>query len=186
MPTPARTSIDEIISVGGQIIESDGLDGLTMQKVAVVVGVRTPSLYKHVSGRGELVKLIIEEVVKALARSLEIVARGDDPRRDLIALANAFREFAQRQPGSYQLLFAPLPDEMRPSTETLAQASDPVVRACAALAGDDRALDSARLITAWGHGFVTMELAGAFRLDGDLDQAFTYGVERLVAAIDSY
>lgn len=184
MPTPARTSLDEIVSVGRQVVEADGLDGLTMQKVASVVGVQTPSLYKHVPSRGELVRLIIEEVVAELARSLEKAADGADPRRDLVNLAHAFRDFAHRQPGSYQLVFAPVPEAIGPSTDMLAKASDPVIQACAAIVGHDRSLDAARLLTAWAHGFVTMELTGAFRLDGDIDQAFGYGIERLVAAIE--
>ena len=45
--------------------------------------------------------------------------------------------------------------------------------------GTDAALEAARLVTAWATGFIEMELAGAFRLGGDLDRAFEYGLERL-------
>lgn len=49
-----------------------------------------------------------------------------------------------------------------------------------ALVGDDDALDAARLFTAWATGFLQMELAGAFRLGGDVDDAFDYGLDRLI------
>lgn len=39
------------------------------------------------------------------------------------------------------------------------------------------------MIVAWAHGFVSMELAGAFRLGGDVDDAFTFGIERLAVAL---
>jgi hypothetical protein len=53
----------------------------------------------------------------------------------------------------------------------------------ARLVGPERALEAARLVTAFAHGFVSMEITGAFRLGGDVDQAFRYGVGVLVDAL---
>ena len=53
MPTPSRTSTAEIVTAGPRILEAEGLDGPTMQRVAAAVGVRAPSRYKRVSGRSE-------------------------------------------------------------------------------------------------------------------------------------
>jgi hypothetical protein len=55
--------------------------------------------------------------------------------------------------------------------------------AVTALARPDHVLDAARTIVAWSSGFVSMELAGAFRLGGDVDAAFRYGIDRLADAI---
>ena len=52
-----------------------------------------------------------------------------------------------------------------------------------ALAGPDHVLEAARTVVAWASGFVGMELAGAFRLGGDVDAAFDYGARRIAAAI---
>ena len=65
----------------------------------------------------------------------------------------------------------------------MARASVPLLRATGELVGPDAALDAARLLTAWATGFVNMELSGSFRFDGDLDRAFDYGLERLVAGL---
>jgi hypothetical protein len=40
-------------------------------------------------------------------------------------------------------------------------------------------------VTAWANGFIGMELAGAFRLGGDVDRAFEYGIAHLVEAISA-
>ena len=128
-------------------------------------------------------RLIAESVLEDLGEALDSVLTGTDPSGDLRALAKAFREFATRQPGAYRLLFAPLPEQWAPDQEAFAAASRPVLRTTEALVGPERALDAARLVTAWAHGFLTMELAGAFRLSGDLDSAFDYGVERLTASL---
>ncbi|MDF2575814.1 MAG: TetR family transcriptional regulator, partial [Agromyces sp.] len=47
MPTPERTTLAEIVRAGRDQLESGGPDGLTMQAVALRVGVRAPSLYKR-------------------------------------------------------------------------------------------------------------------------------------------
>ena len=70
MPTPDRTSLDEIVRAGRRLLESAGLDGLTMQAVADSVGVRAPSLYKRVRGRAELVALIAEATAHELGDEL--------------------------------------------------------------------------------------------------------------------
>ena len=62
VPTPARTSPEGIVIAARGILESEGLDGLTMQRVADTVGVRPPSLYKRVRSRGDLLRLVVEDV----------------------------------------------------------------------------------------------------------------------------
>lgn len=153
-----------------------------MQAVAAAVGVRAPSLYKHVPGRSDLIRLITDSVLDDLGFALAS-AVGGDPARDLAAQARAFRRFAHDHPGAYRLVFAPLPDESRPDRERLVAASRPVLDTVQALVGDSDALDAARLVTAWAHGFLTMELSGAFRLDGDVDRAFEWGLARLIASL---
>lgn len=185
MPAPARTSLDEIVAAGRDLVHSDGLDGLTMGAVATAVGIRAPSLYKHVPSRGELIRLIAETVVDELGASLESAIDGEDPERDLEALAHAFRNFARSRPELYRMVFSPLPEEWRPRRGVLAAASEPVLRTVRALAGPEQALDGARLVTAWVHGFMTMELTGAFRLDGDVDRAFSFGVEKIAASLST-
>ena len=69
------------------------------------------------------------------------------------------------------------------SAHALQRASEPVLRAAGEAVGPDEALDAARLLTAWATGFVSMELAGAFRLGGDVDQAFEFGLTRLERAL---
>lgn len=182
MPTPARTSLEEIVRAGRRLLERDGLERLTMQRVADSVGVRAPSLYKRIDGRAELIRLIAEDVVGELAGILEANETGD-ARQDLASLARAFRAFAHANPAAYDLVFARLPEGNAIDPEMNARSSAPVVRTAGRLAGTEHALDAARMTVAWAHGFISMELAGAFRLGGDVDEAFEFGIARLTAAI---
>ena len=47
------------------------------------------------------------------------------------------------------------------------------------------ALEGARTIVAWAHGFVSMELAGAFRLGGDLEGAYLFGIDSILAGVSA-
>jgi AcrR family transcriptional regulator len=185
VPTPARTSVAAIVSAGRSILEAEGLDGLTMQRVAASVGVRSPSLYKRIRGRADLIRLIANDIAGELAGILDAAASSGDPRTDLRAIAHAFREFAVAHPEAYGLLFARLPEDARLDPELNARASETLLRTAGALAGRAHALEAARTVVAWATGFVNMELAGAFRLGGDVDAAFSYGVTRLTRAIES-
>jgi AcrR family transcriptional regulator len=154
-----------------------------MQRLAKAVGVKAPSLYKHVDGRDHLIRLIAEDVVADLIVALDDAVAGVDPGEDLAALAHALRDFAHANPEAYGLLFSRLPEEQRPDAVLMEQGVAALLRTTGALAGSADALEAARTVTAWGHGFITMELAGAFRMGGDVDHAFQFGLDRLVTVL---
>lgn len=186
VPTPPRTSLDAIVRAGAEILDADGLDALTMQRVAAVVGVRPPSLYKRVRDRDALVRLIAAEVLDDLGVALSGASpTSADPRQSLLATAHAFRAWVHRHPGAFALLFSPVPEAWRLEPDQSQAALVALLRPIIALAGPEHVLEAARTVVAWASGFVSMELAGAFRLGGDVDAAFAYGVERLAAAIES-
>jgi AcrR family transcriptional regulator len=185
LPTPSRTSVDEIVSAGRSILESEGIDGLTMQRVANTVGVRAPSLYKRVRGRADLLRLIGNDITRELADTMDAAAKSGDPRADLRSLADALRAFALAYPNAYSLLFDRLPEDARTDPELIVRASGAILRTASALAGPEHALEAARTVVAWANGFISMELSGAFRLGGDVDRAFAYGIDRLTSSISS-
>ena len=168
MPAPARTSTDAVVAAGRAIVERDGLDALTMNAVASAVGVRAPSLYKRVAGRAGLVRLIADQAAAELTVELDGAVAGDDPAADLRALATVFRAFAHRNPSTYPLLFDPLGGV---SAELRDRSAAAVRRVAGRLAGADHELAAARMVVAWANGFVTMELAGAFQLGGEVEEA---------------
>jgi AcrR family transcriptional regulator len=153
-----------------------------MQAVADRVGVRAPSLYKRFSGRGDLIAAIGASVLDDLGDELAPFS-GLEPADGLRATAAAFRRFALGHPRAYELIFMSLPPGSRPPAELNAIAAAPLVELAERLVGPDQALEAARLVTAFAHGFVSMELSGAFRLAGDVDAAYRYGVDVLVDAL---
>ncbi|MGY4856431.1 TetR/AcrR family transcriptional regulator [Cryobacterium sp. AP23] len=176
MPTPDRTSLDAIVLAACDLLEHDGLAGLTMQAVAHRVGVRTPSLYKRVQSRNQLIQLVAEATLTEVAGRL-------NAQTDPVQLANTLRTFGHERPAAFQLVMTPGAGTPVAGPEFGAAASAAVLRVAGELAGEDDALEAARLLTAWASGFISMELNGGFNLGGDVDRAWEFGVTRIVAAI---
>ncbi len=169
MPTPERTSLDEIVAAGVDLIESGGSARLTMQAVAERVGVRPPSLYKRVRDRDALLLLVAQATADDLARRLEA---SDGSLAGVAARVPRVRTRSSRG----------FPADVRvDGARRVARARQrrPCCGSAATSRGSARASRRARLITAWATGFIDMELAGAFQLGGDVDRAFEFGLERL-------
>lgn len=176
MPTPHKTSLDAIVLAARDLLEDDGLGGLTMKAIAQRVSVRAPSLYKRVQSRDDLIRLVAEASLIDLADRLNSAP-------DLAQLANRFRAFGHEYPAAFQLVMSPGTGTPVARPEFGAAASAGILSLAGALAGADNALEAARTLTAWAAGFVSMELNGSFNLGGDIDHAWEFGVARIVDAI---
>ena len=98
----ATLSRDAIVSVAVEIVEELGPDGLTMRAVGKRMGAGTMSLYRHVSGRDELLDLVLARLVAEIADT----PRTGDWRRDATALARDVRTTLLRRPQLTVLLTA--------------------------------------------------------------------------------
>ncbi len=76
------------------VLDQEGLEGLTMRAVAARLGAGAMSLYRHVSGREELLDL----VVARLAADLPDRPPTGDWRADLAELASDVRAMLLRRP----------------------------------------------------------------------------------------
>ena len=182
-PARARTSRAAIIEAARQLLEAGGLEAVSMTGVAERVGVKAPSLYKHFGDRSELLAALATEVALALGRTVAGAAEqsGADPPAQLRAIAAAYRSFVLAAPRGAALLFAGVAPGTEPTAESQAEAARPVLEVAEALVGAPKALAAARVLTAFAHGFTSMETAGAFRFGGDIAEAYDFGIAVLLA-----
>jgi AcrR family transcriptional regulator len=167
-PAPVKSSrADAIVAAARQILEQEGLEALTMRRLADAVGIRAPSLYKHFPNKAAVEVALLELGFEEFAAAFEtaLAERGET----LGALAAAYRGFARNHPDLYRLMTSgPLPrDQLRPGVEAAAAA--PLLR----VVGD---ADLARAVWAWTHGMTILELDGRFPSDADLDAAWARGI----------
>lgn len=166
---------DEITQVAGDLLERHGSEGLTMRAIAGELGIKAPSLYKHIADKRELEIALIADGFVRLAEVFEkAVAGGGDP---VAGFASVYRVWALDHPHLYRLMTdQPLPrDELPPGAEQRA-----LVPLLEAVAGDR---DRARAVWAFAHGMVTLEIANRFPPDADIAAAWRVGLEGIASSI---
>ena len=177
----AGLDADAVVDAAARLADAEGLDAVTLARVARALGVRTPSLYAHIGGLDDLRRRLGARGARGLAVAMGEAAVGRSRGDALRAAAAAYRAYAHAHPGSYAAAQRP-PDPRDTESATAAEAAVAVVRAILAgygLEGDD-AVHAARAVRAALHGFVSLEAAGGFGIPLDVDESF----ERLVALLD--
>ena len=158
----------EIVAAARAILEEEGLDALTMRRIAERLGIRAPSLYKHFPDKESLEAAIISAAFEEQAGVFErAVGEGDDP---LEALGAAYRRFALVHPHLYRLMTDRelRRDLLAPGVEERAGLT--IYRA----AGEDT--DRARAAWAFAHGMAMLELTNRFPPGADIDAAWREGI----------
>jgi AcrR family transcriptional regulator len=180
VPTPPKTSGDAILAAARTLLEERGSDGFTMRDVADAVGVRAPSLYKHVADRAALLSQLEALGFAELGDRIAAAAEQPEP---LVAMAVAYRRFARRSPRLYARMLSPDATRGAAARRWRRDAVAPVLDVLLRVVPADRVLSHARTLTAFLHGFVTMEAAGAFRLGGSVDADFHAGLATVLDGI---
>ena len=62
-PRERSLSREAIAAAGLQIVDTEGLDAMTMRRVAEVLDTGAASLYAHVASKEELLELVVERVI---------------------------------------------------------------------------------------------------------------------------
>jgi AcrR family transcriptional regulator len=188
----------EVVAEGRRLLEEEGPGALTMRRLAERLGIRAPSLYKHLPDKTALEAAIIatgmEEAATAFEAALDGVAdaggsgaggsgaggsgaggldgggvAGGGGNGALPALAAAYREFALAHPHLYRLMHdGPLPRRHLPPGLEERTAA-PLLRVAGSRA-------RARAVWAFAHGMVMLELDQRFPPDADLDAAWRAGI----------
>jgi len=178
---PSKTSSDEIVSVAIDLIQHEGEEALTVARLAAELGIKAPSLYKHFSGRDAIIEQVERRVFAMLGEALRGSIHSDSAS-SLYSACITHRKFAKEHARLYPLLFSQSRLDGNEALDVRTQSA----RAIIELFKDDRpnvALSKARTITAYVHGFVTIEIAHGFQLGGDVESAFEYGAKTIIQAI---
>lgn len=179
MSAAAKTSDTQIREAAGRLLEQHGAEQLSMQAVADEVKVKAPSLYKRFESRSSLLDAVTEDALAELKHCVEKAVRRGDYRQNLERMATSYRTFARRNPNAYALIFTNVPIDDK-QLHNRAAAAAKLLEILSGAIGKEKALPGARLLVAFLHGFVTMELASAFRFGGDVNEAFRFGLKTIL------
>ncbi|HEX9332818.1 MAG TPA: TetR/AcrR family transcriptional regulator [Anaerolineales bacterium] len=159
-----------LIAAGVEILSKEGIEGLTLRKVAQRAGVSHNAPYSHFQDKQSLIAAISTEGFKQLYAELDSAAlsHADDPKRQLQEGAWAYVQFAMKNTDTFKIMFSGVlekekeyPAFVEISRKTFDRVLD-IVRACQ-LAGI-LGLGSPEImaVAVWGqvHGIISLVLEG--------------------------
>ena len=168
-----------VVVAAAAIADAQGVDAVTLARVADRLGVRAPSLYVHITGLAELRRLLAARGARELAETVRAAVAGQARRDALSAAAGAYRRYAHDHPGRYAAMQrAPAGDG---EDAEAAAALYAVIRS--ALSGyhlrGAAEVHGIRAVRAGLHGFVSLEQLGGLRMRVSTDASYAGLVEML-------
>jgi AcrR family transcriptional regulator len=165
-----------VTEAGAALVDDVGFDRLSMGLLADRLGVRTPSLYKHVTSQADLAHQIGVLAMGELSDAIRDAIQGRAGSDALTAGAQAMRTYVREHPGRYAAGNAAQPTG---PDDPLVAADRRVVASWAAMLRGYH-LDSSdeihalRLLRSVLHGFATLEAADGFQIDTSVDDSFSW------------
>lgn len=170
-----------VTEAGAALADETGFHELSMGRLADRLGVRTPSLYKHVNGLADLSRRVAVLAANELADALHDATAGLAGRDALAAVAHTVRAYACEHPGRWTAV-----NSARPTgpDDPLVAERDRLLASFAAGLRDyrltpDQALHALRMLRSTLHGFATLEATDGFQLDRDVHDSFAWTVSFL-------
>ena len=181
-----RAGLDQasVVEAAVKLIDEEGIEQLSLGRLAERLGVRTPSLYNHVAGlpglKHDLTLYCLHDLLDLILRSTVGKSRAEA----IFALANAYRAYAREAPGRYALTVQAL-DPGDQEVQALAQQLVDVVRAVLApyRLSEEVAIHAIRGLRSIVHGFISLEVAGGFAMPVDLDASFHWLINLFISGL---
>lgn len=155
-----------------------------MRALARELGVSAPSLYFHVESREDLLRQLTWDGLLEFGHFIAgAVKEVTDPSQRIHALADAYADFAFRNPQLFVLLFGPCPEDRLVEPSIAEEASAPLLQTLAALVPEEHVVPISQALWSLAHGYATLALAAQFRIGGDPRAAMHQGLELLLAGL---
>lgn len=182
--TRAQLSTELVIEMAGTVADTEGLDAVTLTRVAKELGTSQPALYRHVESYDALIRALGlrgREILAARLMESAVGLSGDDAVR---AMGRAWRQLVIDHPGLYSAT-----DRYPCSSDAELEAA--VERVVATLSqaligfdlDDDERAHAARTLRSAFHGFSHLEAGDGHPLEQDLDRTFDHMIDLLCAGI---
>jgi len=168
-----------VTEAGAALADEVGFDQLSMGLLAERLGVKTPSLYKHVDNLADLNHRIAILAMIELGDALRDATQGRAGGDALAAAAQAMRAYVKEHPGRYAAGNGVQPtgpdDPLIPAANRLLGSLSAVLRGYQLEPSDE--IHALRMLRSILHGFATIEATGGFQFDTDIDESFTWMVD---------
>lgn len=190
MSPRAGLDTQAVVEAAAEMADADGLENLSISRLAKSLDVKPPSLYNHVSGLAGLQRRLGLYGLNMMYAQLTRAVLGKSGPQAVRALAEAYRAFIREHPGLYAATVRS-PYLAAEIDQQLEQASRELVGLALAVLNaynleQQAALHAVRGLRSLVHGFATLENAGGFGLELDLEASFQYLVDLYLQGLAVY
>ena len=189
-PRPrVRLDRSTVIQAAAGLVNAEGADALTINRLSHELGIQPPSLYNHIESLAALWRELALLSTLALGDRLTNASIGKSGPAGIRALAKAYRAYIREFPGLYQASLRASRNLETPDPR-LTAAEQKVVQVALAviesfdLSGEE-AIHAVRALRSVVHGFATLEVAGGFGLPLSLDDSFERLIERFIRGLEN-
>ena len=165
-----------VTEAGAMLVDEIGFAQLSMGLVAERLGVKTPSLYKHVASQADLAHRIAILAATEFGDTIRDATQGRAGSDALAAAAQAMRTYVQEHPGRFAAVNSARPDG--PDDPFIPASNRALDSLSAVLRGyhldPAQEIHALRMLRSMLYGFSTLEAAGGFQIDTDIDDSFTW------------
>ena len=180
MVSRAGLNVDKVVDAAVQLADKNGLENLTLGRLANEVGVKTPSLYEHVEGLAGLQRAIRLRGFQTMGYFISRATVGKSRDDAIKSLAYEMRKFVRQHPALYEsTVLTAVGDskEVREAADEVMTTLNSVL-ASYGVAGKE-AIHAARYLRSLLHGFLSLEQTRGFGLNVDVDESYDRIVETL-------
>jgi AcrR family transcriptional regulator len=157
-----------LLEAAAEILEAEGPDALSVRRIAAAAGVAPMGVYNHFESKSGIIEALFIQGFQRLSDALRGVADVQDPYEALREGGRRYRALALAHPMAYQLMFLKVIPGFEPSEHAIEIASGAFANLVAAVqraiaAGvivEGEPSETAQLIWASSHGWVSLELMG--------------------------
>ena len=177
-----------VVQAAADLINAEGLDALSLGRLAEKLDIRTPSLYNHVEGLPGLMRELSILNARKLAERVSEAAIGHSGPDLARVVMQAYRAYIKENTGLYMstLRVSGKQDVVDPELEKEELRSLKVAMAVMAsfnLEGED-AIHAVRGLRSVVHGFATLEFSGGFGMPFELEESFSRLVDLFIAGLE--
>jgi AcrR family transcriptional regulator len=168
-----------VIAAGAALADEVGFTELTLGRLAERLGVRGPSLYKHIAGQDDLNRGIAALAFAEAGEAIGAAIQGRAGRDALAAAARALRDFVLAHPGRYAATIGLTPtgpdDPIAVAAMRALEPFEAVLRGYQ-IAPEDTT-HALRALRSAFHGFATLQSTGGFQWSTDSDESFEWLID---------
>ena len=96
---------DRILLAARRLLDQQGVEGITMRRVAKAVGLTPMAVYRHFANRDDLLDAVANEGFEQLAAQLKRSPPGGTPEQQLLKMSQVFLDHGLGSPRLYELMF---------------------------------------------------------------------------------